>query len=58
MESDAPGYMNLIVPENGDIILPYVMTTQLFNSLQRNMKNDLQHLQTDPYRLSTYEIFF
>ena len=52
MESDIPGFMNLIVPENRKIIIRNVMTTQLFDSLQRNMKTDLQHLQTDPYRLS------
>ena len=44
--------MNLIEPENQNIIMEYVMTTQLFDSLQRNMANDIQHLQTDPYALT------
>uniref|UniRef100_A0A7M5X461 AAA+ ATPase domain-containing protein n=1 Tax=Clytia hemisphaerica TaxID=252671 RepID=A0A7M5X461_9CNID len=45
------GSMNLIEPESNRLIEDNVMSLELFERLQCNMINDIQHLQTDPYKM-------
>jgi len=47
-----PNIFNLIVPETEIILIPNVMSKELFDTLQCNMEKDLVTLETNPHYLS------